>query len=419
MERVMFGRGKSNVTNKARFDEEYGTTTEDMHHPKATRRPDDYYQLFAGNIDDNFKLGIRLSKRAIHLFQDFYFSDIVIASPLGLRMTIGVEGEKAYDYDFLSSIELCVLDQADVFLMQNWSHVTHIFEHLNRQPHAGHDADFARVYSWALDNRAAEHRQTLVSAEFLSPEMNALFSRYCSNRAGRIALRQRGSFGGQGTVSAITLITAASPQPPAASTSADHESRFSIAFQRYNAYSLDSDADDRFEYFVKNILPEYSGSAMSHTMIFVSSYFDFVRLRNYLRREDFSFSQVCEYAENKKVSQARDLFFHGERHLLLYTERFHFYRRYRIKGIRHVIFYQLPCYARFVPEMCNMIDPQARFKSSEAEGDVGSGAPCPSPSAVALYSKFDALRLAHVVGNRRAREMMAAESHCHVISADE
>lgn len=62
-------------------------------------------------------------QRSVRLYAPFYSSDILIGSPLGLRTIIGGEGEKKRDFDFLSSVELLIIDQADIYLMQNWEHV--------------------------------------------------------------------------------------------------------------------------------------------------------------------------------------------------------------------------------------------------------------------------------------------------------
>jgi U3 small nucleolar RNA-associated protein 25 len=54
----------------------------------------------------------------LQLYADFYSADIIVASPLGLRVIVGAEGEEDRDFDFLASVEILVLDQADIFLMQ-------------------------------------------------------------------------------------------------------------------------------------------------------------------------------------------------------------------------------------------------------------------------------------------------------------
>lgn len=90
---------------------------------------------------------------------------------------------------------------------------------------------------------------------------------------------------------------------------------------RFDATNPEKQSDERFQFFITNILSKCE----THTLIFISSYFDFVRLRNYLKKENESFTQVHEYAKKGKVAKARQMFFLGQRKLMLYTERFFFY----------------------------------------------------------------------------------------------
>ncbi|XP_040916232.1 digestive organ expansion factor [Toxotes jaculatrix] len=364
------------VNNKKRFKEEFGEEADDQ--PPNLKRPDDYSAVFTGNVDDHFRIGISIVRSSMRLYSPFYSSDIIIASPLGLRTVLGAEGESKRDFDFLSSIELLVVDQADVFLMQNWEHVLHVMKHMNLQPLDSHGVDFSRVRMWNLNNWARHYRQTLVFSSIQEPQINNILTKHCANYRGQISTKNIPKTG------SICQVLVQLPH----------------VFQMFSSDSF-IDHDSRFHFFVDKVLPQYRDSVMSHTLIYIPSYFDYVRLRNYMKKEEINFASICEYSSKSEVSRARHFFQKGEKQFLLFTERFHFYKRYTIKGIQNLIFYGLPTFPHFYSEVCNML----------AAGGQGEAA---SWTCTAIYSRYDAHKLAAISGAQRAGQMLHSNKTVHL-----
>ncbi|SPO06711.1 related to U3 small nucleolar RNA-associated protein 25 [Cephalotrichum gorgonifer] len=371
--------------NRKRFDDAYL----EKGAPFGGDRPADFKDLFDGNDDDMFRMGVMFTRKTMKFFAPFYRSDIILASPLGLRMAIGSEEDghddkkkkKAkMDFDFLSSIELVTMDQTDALLMQNWEHVEFIFEHLNLHPRESHDYDISRVRNWYLENWAKQFRQTIVLSAFNTPELSELMRLHCHNWAGKI--RFQGEYAGEIQQLGIKM---------------------KQTFSRIDTPSIDKDPEARFEYFLATIVPFLTKRAkdISGVLLFIPSYLDFVRVRNYFVSStalaSVSFGAISEYADVPEASRARSHFITGRHRVLLYTERAHHFRRYQFKGVKSVIMYSLPDNPIFYKEITG-----GYLSKSEQDTTLSPG----QGSVRVLFSKYDAMKLERIVGSQRVGKML-------------
>lgn len=389
---LLFGKKTENakkdgsIINYKRFVEEY--TGDSIRFPKTTPKPDDYELTFSGNTDDTFRIGISFTKKCMKLYTEFYSSDILLVSPLGLRMIIGASGDKDRDYDFLNSIELLILDQAELFLAQNWDHLLHVLDHLHLQPQSVKNTDFSRVRPWCLNGFSRFYRQTLLFTSHELPEFRSLFNSKCSNYRGKVKSCNPIHVG------TIRNVITEVPQ----------------VFHKIEATSIQSSFDTRFNYFINEILPQYKSPSMAHCMIYVPSYFDYVRLRNYFKSESINFVQICEYTKDSKIARARDMFFHSSAHFLLYSERAHFFRRTRIKGIRHLIMYQPPIWPNFYSEIINLM--QNGYQNPRDGLEL-------SMTVTILYTKYDMLQISSIIGSESASKMLKSGKTTHLFTTGE
>ena len=366
--------------NKSRFNDSFSSNNDVI----SADKPEDFRELFAGNDDDMFRLGIKLTRKAIKFFSNFYNSDIIFASPLGLKMAIGDEGSKEFDRDFLTSIEVVIVDHAEALLMQNWEHIAYVFEHLSAQPKEAHGCDFSRVRDWYLEGKARYLRQTVVLSPFNTPELNQLFNAKMLNLAGRFKIDRSTFEGVMGNVGLSIKQT----------------------FSRFDAPSALSEPDSRFKYFTNTVFPNIKKNARSSSskpsgiLLFTPSYMDFVRVRNFLANsalaQDISFGAISEYTSVAETARGRSHFFYGRHAVLLYTGRAHHFRRYKIRGVKRVFMYALPDNPTFYKEIA-----EGFLAQSISEGLLDQ-----STAAIrTMFSKRDCMKLERVVGTGKVAAM--------------
>ena len=102
-------------------------------------------------------------------------------------------------------------------------------------------------------------------------------------------------------------------------------------FRRVPCASYAESHDARFEFFTTRVWPRLSEAGMPGLLLVTASYFDFVRLHGFLKEQRASLAVNSEYTDGANVMRARTRFRQGERKVLLYTERAHFYFRPHLK----------------------------------------------------------------------------------------
>ena len=319
--------------------------------------------------------------------QTVAFARTIILPGLVTRLT---DSESRKDSkDFLSSIEMVIVDHADVLRAQNWAHVSAVFDALNLLPGKPRpETDVMRVHASHLEGHAKHHRQTIVLSAFAFAECNALLRPpRCANVAGAARLRR------------VTKPADASlPRAVAALARAAPGGLQHVIFERLpDALNLSAANDLRFEHFRDSVMPRLRESPRPGALVFVPEYFDFVRVRNALTAEDVSFAVLSEYVGAKDANRARTLFQDGRKKVLLVTERAHFYQRRRIRGAREVHFYAPPERAGFFAELAGFAD---------RDGGAGGGG-----VARCVFSRLDALRVERIVGSARAKKMLAKDAN--------
>jgi len=352
-------------------------------------KPADFNRTFRDNIDDCFRIGIKFTRKSMKLFSDFYSSDIIIASPLGLRLVIDGQNEKVpkgarnakakrarkADADFLASINICLLDSPDIMMMQNWDHLEYVLGNVNAMPVEAHDCDFSRVQTAYLDRFARKIRQTLCISKFAFPELNALLSK---------------------PILVDTCLGKWSLGSTSSTTAAKKASQFIDSnFHLFKPKSLEMQPDERLAYFTKMVLPSYARE--DHICIFISSYFEFCQLKQWFTESDLRFACLSEYDEGGAITGARAKFFNGHAKFLLITERFHFYRRIHIRGVKHLLWYSLPEHAEYFNECASWVGDI--YPRSKDEGEQEKWAP--KTDSPVLYCPFDVMKVERIVGSSK------------------
>ena len=314
----------------------------------------DEYSEF-DSMDDCFRLGIQISffENKMKLYTPFDESDIIIASPLGLKLAKPSDNDKSFKnskvYDFLSSIEIFLMDFSEVFIYQNLEHLNEILSFLNKQPKNNQNiVDINRIRENYANNYGEYLRQNIIISQFKCIDIDVAINDICKNINGKILLE--GPYENQ-----INLIKNEFAEKYNMLNSSNYEIRYEFKILR--DFKGEEDFQEKFNYFTKNLWQNLYESFEKHTIIFVSSTFDYMILKSFFKKKSKSVCFISEDTDKRDWQRNRLFFEQGKYKFLLYDERAHVYKKINLKFAKNIFFYSLPEDPKIFNEMIHLIDP--------------------------------------------------------------
>jgi U3 small nucleolar RNA-associated protein 25 len=266
--------------------------------------------------------------------------------------------------------------------MQNWEHLVTVFDKLmNKSPtqsNAFH-YDFTKIRDYFVYGFGQYFRQTIILSRFASPDINGLLN-YCYNVRGQVKIRTKFAQG------IITSVHGSIPQ----------------IFERFDCDQPSRIDDARFEYFKTQVYPRMKQSSDGIFLILVSTYLDFVRIRNFFDEDHVPFFGVSEYSENARNVLSKHRAQGSTANYLLYTERHYYFHAPRLKDfkVNQIVFYTLPendfVYRSFATRGVSLLQ---KFENCRV---------------LSLFCKYDALKLERVVGTKRCQTLIHSETNTHL-----
>ena len=315
-----------------------------------------YSEVFNEDFDpsaDAVKFGIVFDDRNLNLFSSFKKSDLILATPMSLRQ--GLEKGEGFDTGILCSVQICAVLGCQELLMQNWDHLEVIFENMNKIPDRDSvNNDLNRIRDEFLDGNSSKYRQLVIESEFITPQIMNLFNK-------------NPNFRGKGrTVQRFS--------PPALKTTQKFK-KFAVGLA--SEISL-----KRFEYFSR-VWPTCKEEFRPNSILFVSCYFEFIRVKAWLEENDPGVLCLSEYTSKPDRQRALALWKKGTNQVICVTERLLHFRPIRLENVGNVLFYEIP---NFCEKYFDIVE-----KAEES---------------LAIYCKFDGFALQRVVGDAQAQKMI-------------